>query len=117
MLEKHKCLLHNACSEAGDLFHTVSLCGLSRFRHCFLVGSLICFLAKSMQTPCASCTSTCSSSLTSPDSDEYDEHNICSSMLNLLCHEYGTVMESYLDEVVWVEFHFRQAPLPLWSTR
>ena len=45
MLEQHVCLLHNAWSEASDLFHTVSLCGLSRFRPCFLVGSLICCLA------------------------------------------------------------------------
>ena len=31
MLEQKVCLLHSARSEASDLFHTVSLCGLSRF--------------------------------------------------------------------------------------
>ena len=76
------CLLHNAWSEAGDLFHTVSLFGLSRFRPCFLVGSLICCLAQSIQTPicggkpcstmeplCASSASSCSSLLTTLDFD------------------------------------------------
>ena len=139
-----------------DLFHTVSLCGLSRFRPCFLVGSLICCLAQPMQTPlcggkpcltmeapCASSTSTCSSLLTPLDFDGYDEHNMWNPLLNLLCREYvGTVMESYLDEAVLgritlschfaldlllcdkAEFHLSPklrlafaAPLPLWRTR
>ena len=89
MLEQHVCLLHNVWPEACDLFHTMSLCGLSRFRPCFLVGSSICCLAQSMQTPLfggkpwwtletplASSTSSCSSLLTSPDSDEHDEHKM-----------------------------------------
>ena len=114
MLEQHVCLLHNAWSEASDLFHAVSICGLSRFRLCFLVGSLICGLAQSMQTPLCggkpcltmeapdtSSTSTCSSLPASLDSDEYDEHNVWNPMLNLVCQEYiCAVMESHLDETV-----------------
>ena len=91
--------------------HRVSLRGLSLFRHCFLGGLLICCSAQSMQPllcggkPCltmeasdTSSTYSCSSLLTSPDSEEYDEHNVWNPVLNLFCHKYGgAIMESYLD--------------------
>ena len=49
-----------------------------------------------------SSTSTCSSLLTSPDPDEYDEHKMWNLMLGLVfCHEHvGSFMESYFDEIV-----------------
>ena len=54
-----------------------------------------------MEAPDTSSISTCSSLLTSPDSDEYDERNVWNPLLNLLCHEHvGALMESYLDEAV-----------------
>ena len=71
--ERHICLLHNVVS--------------------------LWFVSVSMQKPLH--TSTCSSLLTSVDSDEYDEHNMWNHMLCLSCYEYGcAVMESYLDEAV-----------------
>ena len=46
-------------------------------------------------------TSTCSSLLTSPDPDEYDEHNMWKNTMRFFCHEHiGSFMESYFDEVV-----------------
>ena len=111
MSEQNVCLLHNAWSEASDLFRIVSIFVFIFVRPCFLGGLLFCCSAQSMQPflcgvkPCltmegsdTSSTSSCSSLLTSPDFEEYDEHNVWNPMLNLFCHEYvGAVMESCLD--------------------
>ena len=81
---------------------------------CVLGRLLFCCLAQSMQTPLCGgkqcltmeATDTCSTSarsslLTSRDSDEYDEHNVWNTMLNLSGQEHvGTAMESHLDEAV-----------------
>ena len=58
-----------------------------------------------MEAPDTSSTSTCSSLLTSPDSDEHDKHNVWKPILNLFCHEYVcAVMESFLDEAAFGRF-------------
>ena len=95
-----------------------------------------------MEAPDTSSTSTCSSLLTSLDSDEDDEHNVWNPMLNLFCQEcVGAVKESFLDEAALgrialschfaidllcdkAEFRYRPmlrlaivASMPFWSTR
>ena len=73
----------------------------------------------------------CSSLLTSPDPDEYDEHNMWNPMLGLSCHvQHGALMEAYFDEVdmgrialschfLWMYYvtgqrcRLHSAPLPL----
>ena len=53
-----------------------------------------------MEAPDTSSTSTCSSLLTYPDPDEYDEHNMWNPMLGLFCHEhFCAFMEAYFGDV------------------
>ena len=102
----------NSCF-AGVLFHAVSLRDQSRFHLCVLGRLLFCCLAQQMQTHLCGgkqltmeAIDTCSTSirsslLTTPDSDEYDEHNMWNHTLKLLRQEHVvTGMESYLDEAV-----------------
>ena len=73
----------------------------------------------------------CSSLLTSPNPNEYDEHNIWNPTLGIFCHvQVGVFMEAYVDEVdlgrnalschfLWMYYVTRQrctlppVPLPL----
>ena len=106
MSEQHACLPPNASSEVSVLFRTVSLRGVSRFHLCFLGGFLIfLFGARDADALCngkpclpmealdTSSSSTCSSLLTSLESDEYDERNMWNPMLNLCLEYVGAVME------------------------
>ena len=74
----------------------------------------LCCLAQPMQTPPffsgsswsttdepdTASTFTCSSLLTSPDPDVYDEHNMWNPMLGLFCCvKIGVFLEAYVEEV------------------
>ena len=86
------------------------------FHLCVLGRLLFCCLAQPMQTPLCGgkqltmeAIDTCSTSirtslLTTPDSDEYDEHNMWNHMLKLFRQEHVvTAMESYLMKPCWGE--------------
>ena len=51
------------------------------------------------EAPDTSSTYTCSSLLTSPDPDEYVDHNMWNPLLVLLCHvQIAVIMEMLYDE-------------------
>ena len=52
-----------------------------------------------LESSTTSSTFTCSSLLTSPDPDEYDEHNMWNPTLGLFCHvDIGVINSEVLDD-------------------
>ena len=113
MLERYTRLLHNLCPEANDVFRaclalffvSVSASDFQCGRRFLTFGSAdadALFSGKSwlaMEGSDTPSTLTCSSLLTSPDPDKYDEHNMWNPMFGLFCHEpAGAFMEAYFEE-------------------